>query len=69
MDQSITITITAGPFVATHEDTFCPVCQEPLLAGDPAITLDEGYGPVTTCRRCGTERIMDLLGEWRPWGG
>jgi hypothetical protein len=69
MDASITIVITAGPFVATHEPTFCPVCQEPLRAGDPAITLDEGLGPVTVCRRCGIDRLADLLGEWRGWQG
>jgi hypothetical protein len=30
MDESITICIVAGPYVATHEEEYCPVCQEPL---------------------------------------
>lgn len=69
MDSSITIVVSTGPFVATHEEEFCPICEEPLRAGDPAITLDEGLGPTTVCRPCGIDHIADLLGAWRGWQG
>lgn len=66
MDESITITVTLGPFIATHEESYCPLCQDRMVAGETAITVDTGDGPRTMCWPCGGYHVTALLAAPDP---